>query len=635
MSQIVTCSGCHKQLKVKEELAGKRIKCPSCGGAISVPGAAKAAGGGAPAFDLMDEIAPVKKPTVAAGQKPCPKCGSGVSSGAVICTNCGLDLRKGTLVASSLPDLGGGAGGGSGEGMTLKIVAGAGALAALVVVGLIIKFSMGAMSEPERPVAMNQPPSNPIITPQPVIKPPPVVAVPAPTFTPVESAPVEDAAAAEEKKQAADFAARQQAEMEAQKEAERLKALDEQMAKAKAADRAKAEKELQDKINKAIENGQKYLLSQYAGGYKYNGQFVDEIGHTALCVYALLKSGVNPDIPAVALTIEPMLFYAQNSPGVESKGTYNCGLVMLALDQLREVRERQLTEGSLVRSKAQIASDRLRMKDAMRKLLVGLNKNQKGTESYSYGGGAGRGGHDMSIQQYALLGMWAARRTEISLREDWWIKQAQYLMSIQQPDGSWVYKEGKPPTRAMTTAGIGSLAICYLMLNKHRLERQDTYDSPGDPAAAGKVVAKVPKTDIEKAIEHGFDWLGAQGINELNPYFLYGLERACTLTKTQEINGVDWYETNAARLVATQAPDGSWGGGHGPTTATAWNILFLSRATEHLFDKESSPGDAPASEPASPGDGATPVPTPDPAAPAAADAGTPVPNTNPPALTNP
>lgn len=43
MSLSITCSNCQKNLKVKEELAGKKVRCPECSAAISVPAKSAAA----------------------------------------------------------------------------------------------------------------------------------------------------------------------------------------------------------------------------------------------------------------------------------------------------------------------------------------------------------------------------------------------------------------------------------------------------------------------------------------------------------------------------------------------------------------------------------------------------------------
>lgn len=54
----VTCPGCRKTLRAPDTLAGKRVKCPQCGGAIAVPAPARAAAppaGFGGVADLIDE----------------------------------------------------------------------------------------------------------------------------------------------------------------------------------------------------------------------------------------------------------------------------------------------------------------------------------------------------------------------------------------------------------------------------------------------------------------------------------------------------------------------------------------------------------------------------------------------------
>lgn len=50
MAITTKCPGCSQTLKVKDEMAGKRIKCPKCQKAFSVAAAGGGAGGGAPAM---------------------------------------------------------------------------------------------------------------------------------------------------------------------------------------------------------------------------------------------------------------------------------------------------------------------------------------------------------------------------------------------------------------------------------------------------------------------------------------------------------------------------------------------------------------------------------------------------------
>ena len=37
MSISFSCSGCEKKLKVRDDLAGKRVKCPGCQGVLIIP----------------------------------------------------------------------------------------------------------------------------------------------------------------------------------------------------------------------------------------------------------------------------------------------------------------------------------------------------------------------------------------------------------------------------------------------------------------------------------------------------------------------------------------------------------------------------------------------------------------------
>ena len=79
MAIVVTCT-CGKQFKVKDELAGKRGKCAACGQVLSVPTLA-------PSLD-QEKASP-------STQRACPTCQKAVEPAAVICVNCGHDLRTG------------------------------------------------------------------------------------------------------------------------------------------------------------------------------------------------------------------------------------------------------------------------------------------------------------------------------------------------------------------------------------------------------------------------------------------------------------------------------------------------------------------------------------------------------------
>lgn len=86
----VNCS-CGKVLRVKPEWIGRRVKCPSCGAIVQVPAAQ-------PEDSEPLRLAPKDPdPPPTDAQAECPNCHQPLAPGAVLCTQCGLDLRTGTV----------------------------------------------------------------------------------------------------------------------------------------------------------------------------------------------------------------------------------------------------------------------------------------------------------------------------------------------------------------------------------------------------------------------------------------------------------------------------------------------------------------------------------------------------------
>lgn len=522
-------------------------------------------------FDFLDAIS---SDSEKGGGPRCPGCGQSVSEGAALCIGCGFNLKGGGSLTTSQ----------SSENIdpVLKYSMIGGGVLLLIIFGFIAMAMLGGGDEPVRKPVATAP------TPPPV-KPKPTEPQPTEAELAAQAKAETEAAAAAEL--AAEKAAQDQARMKAEAEAA-AKAKAEADAKARAdaarlaALKAKmeAEKKFQESVDKAMASAQKYLLERYdAETDTFEGKYPQYIGESALATYALLKSGADPDNPRIIASLKAMLKYAYAKPGMDSRGTYNCGMVMLALDELRAASARRETSSeSSATESTEARKVRLMIKGAMRKLAVGLNRNQQTGKSFSYGGGAAKKGHDLSIHQYALLGMWAAYRSGVKLVPGFWNQQVEYLMSIQHADGAFSYKSDRGPTGAMTTAGVGSLAICYLMLNEQRLKRQDWVQSPGEEPVVNDVE---PLTDLEKAIAKGFKWLegrGALGVG--SPYYSYGLERTCALTQTKTLSGKDWYRVMATNMIAMQQKNGAWLGRFGETCSTAWNLLFLSKGTEKLFE---------------------------------------------------
>jgi hypothetical protein len=96
---------CGQAFAVKDQLAGKAVKCPQCGQALRIPRprtAAPAAPSRKPGgiSDLLDEAG------MRANVKRCPGCGGELPEQAVLCVMCGFDLQRGhrikTIVATTV-----------------------------------------------------------------------------------------------------------------------------------------------------------------------------------------------------------------------------------------------------------------------------------------------------------------------------------------------------------------------------------------------------------------------------------------------------------------------------------------------------------------------------------------------------
>jgi hypothetical protein len=104
-----SCEACARSYSWKPELAGKRVKC-KCGQPLSVPASNPAAEDAPDGFEgLMpaeDHSAVAAAPAASRGGPACPSCNAPVDPAAVLCVNCGHNLKTGkklktTKLASS------------------------------------------------------------------------------------------------------------------------------------------------------------------------------------------------------------------------------------------------------------------------------------------------------------------------------------------------------------------------------------------------------------------------------------------------------------------------------------------------------------------------------------------------------
>jgi hypothetical protein len=294
-------------------------------------------------------------------------------------------------------------------------------------------------------------------------------------------------------------------------------------------------------VNKAVDRGVEYLISkqQLDGTWNYGKK--PRGGCTALVLYALLSSGVDPLSPAVELAAT----HLEYEPLPDQ--TYDCALMIMALSAHDPKRHRD------------------RLEDLVERLI-----GWEAQGGWSYGS-RNPGRQDLSNTQYAVLGLWAAARAGIRVPKGIWGPVAYGLERYSGSDGGFGYlQDGRESTGSMTAAGVAALAICrdHLGLDPEQ-RRKDKYGALD-------------------ALDEGSGWLGSHFSVTSNPlrgrthlgYYLYGLERAGALVPTTQFGDHLWYEEGARQLVADQHPKGHWGstlGGGLPETC--FGLLFLRRAT--------------------------------------------------------
>jgi hypothetical protein len=184
------------------------------------------------------------------------------------------------------------------------------------------------------------------------------------------------------------------------------------------------------------------------------------------------------------------------------------------------------------------------------------------------------GGGDNSNAQFALLGLWVARRHDVP-SECPILLGYEHFRTSQNADGGWAYSSGPlASSNTMTCAGLMALAMGNGAFPTDKAKGKDSAD-----AAA-----------IKKALHTLSEHIGVPAKEAdarppmQNMYFMWSVERVAVLSDLKTIGGKDWYAWGAQILVANQAGDGHWagpeytGGGRSDAVDTCFALLFLKRA---------------------------------------------------------
>ena len=99
-----SCPSCGKNYRWKPEFAGRSAKC-ACGAKLVVPAETPSASAAADIPIAPEAKQPVKTQRINPSSSPdveskCPSCSAALASGAVLCINCGYNLKTGQKLSA-------------------------------------------------------------------------------------------------------------------------------------------------------------------------------------------------------------------------------------------------------------------------------------------------------------------------------------------------------------------------------------------------------------------------------------------------------------------------------------------------------------------------------------------------------
>ncbi|MCH2104367.1 MAG: terpene cyclase/mutase family protein [Planctomycetes bacterium] len=294
----------------------------------------------------------------------------------------------------------------------------------------------------------------------------------------------------------------------------------------------------QGDINEAIDRGVDWLIgAQLRDGSWPFEQHRFRNGQTGLVLYALLKSGVKSDHPAIQ---RGFAFLEGQMPRM----TYSAGCELLALASLP-------------------GSEGVERMEEIVDLLFDWERR---------GFGYPEGEEDLSNTQYAALGFLAAASKGIKIPTKSWQQLVLYTLNLADGEGGFGYRPSWEANGSMTSAGLTVLSLSLMQLGEK-----------GNLAGA-------KRREARRAIDDGIEWFAKNFSREHNPhggqrwhpYYLYGIERVCAIEKIDMIGEHPWYWEGASWFVTNQNPDGTWLSGGDVYFQTSFALLFLSRATQSM-----------------------------------------------------
>ncbi len=318
-----------------------------------------------------------------------------------------------------------------------------------------------------------------------------------------------------------------------------------------------------EEVNLAIERGVHDLLSQqkedgsfkvaYPGATGLNARY--PMGITSLAIYALVKSGVSHDDPAINRALGSLRYQPYQY-------IYSVSVLILALDAMNDP---DLDER--ICKAAEWIEDHL---DPETNIWAYPDRNP-----------------DLSNTQYAGLALWVAEGHGFKTKTKTWTRVIEGAMALQNDFGGFGYREvtKHKSSGAMTTAGITVLTVATRSL-------EEAGRSNGLTRRAVKATEKAWE-HLDRCFTGTGNFSGRNGvISQVFPsrsaahhfYYLYGLERVAALSDRSRIGGRSWYQEGARCILHYESDTGGWG----DLVNTSFALLFLKRATFSGMTKRSN-----------------------------------------------
>lgn len=387
-----------------------------------------------------------------------------------------------------------------------------------------------------------------------------------------------------------------------------------------------------------------------------------EEGPLALAGIALIEAGVDPGDPAIQNIARVI-----RQQAIKQAKTYQLALDIVFLDKLSEDIDTKLIQSMGVRLMCGQSptggwtyncpgpdeKEQARLSNALQGATikgkrgdpVGVDPStrpdldpalleaskQRRPEGINPGGSNGDMFDDNSNTQFAVLGLWAARRHGVPVDHTLTVLEKR-LRNLQTANGGWGYDTvgagAMHTTGSMTCAALLGLAITSGNRGERSM-RAATLNPDGTlkPATTSEA-RKIPNPLNDGQVQKGFQYLGQLinssisagggrpgaggkppaaippgGGNAGAPfgeklvddlYFMWSLERICMVYGVSQIGGRDWYAWGVDGVLAGQRQDGSWPRGKwAENVDTCFALMFLCRSNivkdlSSLFNRKMS-----------------------------------------------